>query len=90
MPTYKVFCGWRTCSWRGTYDQLLVAPHPFRRDTEEVTGCPRCKEIEIEIEACAHDECWERATCGQRRPAERFREPGKVYRRTCGKHATKE
>jgi hypothetical protein len=71
---------WR-CDWRGDSDEMLRAKHPFD-ETDEITGCPKCKQIGCVMGVCDEPGCWEFATCGT------LTERG--YRNTCGKHRPNE
>jgi phage FluMu protein Com len=57
---------------------MLIAKNPFD-ETEEIIGCPKCKDVNTIVSVCDEKGCWKRVTCGT---------PIKDgYRSTCGKHA---
>ena len=68
------------CGWIGTSEERLVGINPFD-PTEEVHGCPKCKEINDAEELCDEFNCDKPATCGTPSP--------RGYRRTCWEHAPK-
>lgn len=76
----KVVCSDRRCDWKGTDQELLRAKHPFMKN-DTVSGCPKCKRINIVVYACEYSGCWERVTCGT------STENG--YMSTCGEHQPK-
>ncbi len=65
------------CGWNGAGDEYLVAPNPFDSE-EEITGCPRCRQVNTLEQACDEPGCRRRATCGT--PA------ASGYRNTCYEH----
>ena len=76
-------CENRNCGWIGREIELLLAAHPFEPD-ETVRGCPKCHAIDSMLECCDEPECFEASTCGWTDSS------GNRYRRTCGKHMTKQ
>jgi hypothetical protein len=73
----KLVCPERRCGWHGWSYEMLLAPHPFG-EPGTVTGCPKCKGVDVLVVACDEPECWLEVTCGT---------PTKDgYRGTCGKH----
>lgn len=73
----KVLCTNNQCGWHGDFGEALVAAHPFI-EGETVTGCPKCKDIEVVRIACEEGGCWLEATCGT--------QTKEGYKRTCYKH----
>lgn len=65
-----------SCSWTGTDNEILNAPHPFIAG-DTVLGCPKCKEMEL-MRACVWDDCWDKITCGLNTPG--------GYKQLCSKH----
>jgi hypothetical protein len=41
----KVRCENRNCDWKGQWEDVLKAPHPFMPE-ETIRGCPGCNNIE--------------------------------------------
>lgn len=72
--TDKWYCA--NCDWRG--EKYLIAENPFD-PSENITGCPKCKEANSLEAACDEPECKQPATCGF--PTDNG------YRRTCFKHS---
>lgn len=73
----KLVCTERQCGWHGWPYQILHAPHPFD-SLDNVTGCPKCKGVDVLVGACDEPGCWQEATCGT--PV------ADGYRTTCGRH----
>ena len=73
---------WRCleCNEISLETDLLVAPNPFD-ETDNITGCPKCKGVDGFEEICDEPECKAEATCGFP-----VKEGFGGYRRTCGKH----
>jgi hypothetical protein len=65
------------CNWRGTASEVLTAPNPWD-DTDEVVGCPNCKNVNTIVAACDVAGCWKDASCGTPTPT--------GYRHTCFAH----
>lgn len=76
-----MLCGEYRCNWRGTDAEVLHAPNPFDPE-DEISGCPKCKEINSIYRACDEPGCWDRVSCGTTTP--------NGYRQTCGKHRPRE
>lgn len=72
---------WRCneCGQAHEESQLLTAPNPFA-PTEEIYGCPNCKEIGSFRLICQVGDCENDASCGRAR----FR--GFRYAHLCGVH----
>jgi hypothetical protein len=73
-------CENRRCGWRGTADQLLIAPHPFLPPPAKIFGCPNCKDAECIVDVCDEEGCFAAASCGTP-------DNDGIYRRTCFEHA---
>ena len=71
----RILC--RTCNWRGSRADRLVAPHPFTPGTL-IYGCPQCEDVECFAVVCDEDGCWLPVTCGT--------PTTDGYRQTCSKH----
>lgn len=65
------------CGWRGNSNTVLRAPNPFDL-SDELTGCPKCREVGTIRTCCDEPGCWEPDTMGTPTPD--------GYRRTCWKH----
>ena len=74
----KVKCNEYHCLWKGTKEQQFTATNPFNV-TEEIVGCPECKEINTLVTVCDEPGCWVSVSCGTPVTG--------GYRSTCGKHA---
>lgn len=74
----KVIC---ECGWRGLAADMLRAPNPFD-PSDELNGCPHCKQPETLLVACDEPGCWRETSCGTPTPD--------GYRRTCGQHRPKD
>lgn len=73
----KFFCS--ECPWHGLEKDVLRAPNPFAKDdTEQMIGCPNCREPNTMKLACDEPDCWRAVSCGTPTPA--------GYRQTCGEH----
>ena len=76
----KIVC--KECGWKGHTDEVLIAPHPFATERDEIVwGCPKCRSVGCFRTVCDEPDCWEEDTCGTPTP--------KGYRRTCGEHMPK-
>lgn len=75
--TTKWFC--QNCRWTGTEEEVLKAPNPFADDdTEQMWGCPTCREPNMMRRACDEKDCWSEGTCGTPTPQD--------YKHTCFEH----
>jgi hypothetical protein len=77
MTTGKNVC--QECNWHGVDADLLRAQNPFANDSEEMIGCPQCREPNSMRPACDEPDCWEPYTCGTPIPPD-------GYRCTCSRH----
>jgi len=59
--------------------ELLIGMNPFD-NSDDVWGCPSCKQINTQVTACSHIDCKGRASNGQKH------DDG-VYRWTCYEHS---
>ena len=68
------------CGWLGEPAEALHAPHPFvdQPSSDEIVGCPECREVNTMQMVCDEPGCREVKTCGFNTDA--------GYRQTCGKH----
>lgn len=65
------------CAWKGKEGQVLKAPSPFEV-TDEIEGCPECRDVNTINRICDEHGCWQFISCGT---------PTKTgYRHTCGEH----
>jgi hypothetical protein len=65
------------CGWKGSYDQMLKAKHPFL--DEDIYACPKCKYLEHTVYyMCDEPGCCKKVYCGTPTP--------KGYRHTCPEH----
>lgn len=69
------------CGWHGTNGQVLKAPHPFD-PTDDVWGCPQCRQIGTFSLACDEPDCWFDVSCGT--------PTASGYRKTCSQHRPSE
>lgn len=76
----KCVCSYYRCNWHGDSSEVLRAQNPFDA-TDEIEGCPKCKEIGSVVRACDEPDCWKEVTCGTPTPD--------GYRNTCGEHRPK-
>jgi hypothetical protein len=76
----KCVCSYYRCNWHGDSDEVLRAKNPFD-DSDDIEGCPKCKEIGSVVQACDEPGCWKEVTCGTPTPD--------GYRSTCGEHSPK-
>ncbi|HON48067.1 MAG TPA: hypothetical protein PLZ60_09990 [Kiritimatiellia bacterium] len=56
MNEWKARCEYRNCDWRGDSGDMLRAKNPFD-ESEEITGCPKCKQIECLMGVCDEPGC---------------------------------
>lgn len=73
----KQVCSDYKCNWHGTSEEVLMAPNPFD-PSDEILGCPKCKQVNTVQVACDEPDCWEPVTMGTPTPT--------GYRQTCGRH----
>ena len=79
LPALPVLWRCNDCALVSEEMALLRAPNPF--DTsEEILGCPKCKQVGSFREVCQVGMCESDATCG----VPRFR--GFRYARICNRH----
>lgn len=70
-------CNDLRCGWVGDSDDALRAPNPFDPE-DELTACPKCREVNQLIAACDEPGCTKDGSCGT--PTE------DGYRTTCFAH----
>lgn len=81
MKNRKVKCDDYKCGWTGYETDVLTAKNPFDM-SDQISGCPKCLQINTIIYACDEPGCWRDVSCGT---------PTKDgYRSTCGEHAPKD
>lgn len=76
----KFRCKNYRCDWKGYEEDILVGISPF--DGEEITGCPKCKDINTIVSVCDEKGCWDFVSCGMSTKT--------GYRSTCHKHVPKD
>ena len=70
---------WR-CNWKGLEQEILLAPNPFDA-SDQLQGCPKCKDINTMLVCCYEAECWEFVDGGEPTPA--------GYKQACGDHLSR-
>jgi hypothetical protein len=51
------------CIWVGKDGEYLTAPNPFEPESV-IVGCPKCRQVDTLVTACAQDGCCRSATIG--------------------------
>jgi hypothetical protein len=74
----KVKCGNYRCNWIGDSSETLKAPNPFNPN-DELSACPKCKEMGVIQPACDEPGCGQFASFGTPTPS--------GYRWVCHEHA---
>ena len=65
------------CDWRGLANDLLRAASPFD-PSDFISGCPKCKGVDICKIVCDEPGCWREVACGT--------PTVNGYRNTCPEH----